>query len=303
MNKFNDLAKVALNEAKLSDYIRAASRAAVHTTAAAVKGAANVANTLASKSGMQYGGQFGNIASLAGAVGNKMKDWGSKHKAEIEKRDLKSAPYKLLTSQQEKALLPKVGELITTVMPDSKQIVRMQVVDVSTDATASKSDEVKETAKVTGGVTIISQPTVQRNGKPITQFDTAITKINDINKPLQSTTNTTFLKNDAATRIPQLNSIVSRKMIGDQISWQLKAPSLEPGAEVKSEINIQPEDHKSIYTDTESNRSYIFRGVAEGGWAPYNLTTKAIGTSLSNASLQKRITKAWQAQQALKAHK
>lgn len=303
MNNFNDLAKVALNEAKLSDYIRAAGRAVTHATAATVKGAASVANTLASKSGMQYGGQFGAIAARADKEVNRMKEWGQKHKAEIEKRDLKSAPYKLLAGQQEKALLPHVGETITTVMPNSKQVVRMQVVDVETDATAAKGEEKNEAAKVAGGVTIISQPVQQRNGTFVTQFDTAITKINDINKPLQSTATTTFLKHDAATRIPQLNSIVSRKTIGNQISWQLKAPALEPEAGAKTDTGAQPEEHKSIYTDTESNRSYIFRGIDEGGWAPYNLTTKAVGTSLNNAALQKRITKAWQAQQALKTHK
>ena len=267
MNNFDNLVKVALDEALVSDYIRAASRAVTHTAANAVKGAARTADVLASKSGMQYNGQWGSIASKASAVGSKMKEWGIKHKAEIEKRDLNSIPYKLLATQQDKKLLPVVGENISTVMPDTKQIVRMQVVDIKTDAIANKEDEKNKSFKVNGGVTIISQPVEQGNGKSITQFDTAITKINDINRPLQSTTITTFLKNNAATRISQLNAIVTRKehdpLFGNQTSWQLRAPSLKP--ESKIESNVQPEDHKSIYTNTESNSSYIFRGIREGG--------------------------------------
>ena len=300
MNDFNKLAKVALNEASLGDYVRAAGRAVTHTAANAVKGVAKSADFFARQSGMKYGGEFGSIASKAGNIGNKMKEWGTKHKQEIEKRDLKSAPYILLTKQQDMKLLPVAGEYLSTVMPDSKQIVRMQIVDVSTNATAAKGEENNEAAKVTGGVTVVSQPVEQNN-----QFDTAITKFTDINKPLQSTTTTTFLKNNAITRLPQLNAIVTKKehdpLFGNQLSWQLRAPSLQQNT--KTETMLQPIEHKSLYTDTESNHSYIFRGVREGGWAPYNLTTHKIGMPLHNAELQKRITKAWQAQQALKSHK
>ena len=307
-NKFDSLAKLALNEASLGDYMKAAARATVHGVAKTAQIAGKTiqgAGKVYSAIGGGEGGKIlqavgGSTAKLAGGVGKKMSEWGVKHKTEIEKRDLQSAPYKLLASQQEKGMLPVTGEVISTVMPDSKQIVRMQVVDVNTNATANKDKEGKKVISVTGPVTVISQPVEQND-----QFDTAITKFNDINKPLQNITTTTFLKNNAATRLSQLNAIVTKKehdpLFGNRASWQLRSPSLNPTVSAKN--TIQPKDHESIFTDNESNRSYIFRGTEEGGWAPYNISSKAIGTSLQNTTMQKNITKAWQAQQTLKATK
>jgi len=76
-NQFDMLAKVALNEASLGDYVKAASRAAVHGAARAVQTAAKIADFAAKDSGMPYSGSYGRVADTAGKVVQKMKDLGA----------------------------------------------------------------------------------------------------------------------------------------------------------------------------------------------------------------------------------
>lgn len=221
-NNFDMLVRVVLNEANIGDYIRKATRAVTH-------GVAKVADVAARDSGLKYGGGFGSVA-------NKMKEWGDKHKAEIEKRDLKSAPYMLLKKQQDKGLIPSVGDTITMTIPSlinrftpqsktskrkPKQIIQVQVVDVSTNARANTNRDA-DNIKIYGTVIVTSIP-VSRNNI----FDTIVTKFSDINNPLHTNTSTVFYRNNAIVNIPQLTATVSRKNVntvnGYGVSWQFRS--------------------------------------------------------------------------------
>lgn len=82
-NQFDMLAKVALNEASLGDYLKAAKSMAgkavkgavggavkglAQLPGAAIKGAANIADFAAKDSGMSYGGTFGTVAKAGNTL-------------------------------------------------------------------------------------------------------------------------------------------------------------------------------------------------------------------------------------------
>ena len=87
-NNFDDLAKVALNEASFSDYMRSAKsvgRALKYGAARAVQGVARTMDVAAKDSGMKYGGQLGSIASRVGEYAKSLKELGA---TEAEKQIL-----------------------------------------------------------------------------------------------------------------------------------------------------------------------------------------------------------------------
>jgi len=85
MNSFDNLAKLALDEATLGDYMKVVKNSAKSTVKAATsplsiaKGVLKAADFFASKSGMQYGGQLGTLA-------NKISDLQALGASEAEKR-------------------------------------------------------------------------------------------------------------------------------------------------------------------------------------------------------------------------
>lgn len=121
MNNFNDLAKLALNEARLTDYIKAAGRATLHGAARVVQGAAKVADIAALDSGMKYNNQFGSIANAAGKVVQSMKELGATaQEEEIMKKLFGENPKKGDKINVELPGIQAPGAVITEVKPGVK---------------------------------------------------------------------------------------------------------------------------------------------------------------------------------------
>ena len=187
---------------------------------------------------------------------------------------------RILKQQQDAKLLPIKGEYISAIIPGDKTPTRLQVSDI----TASGS--INQDGKSTGSVQVIAVPLKQDP-----RFDTTVIDFKDINTPLKQPVSIQYYKNNAITRIPSSQAMITRKdhdpVFGSKLSWQLRPASL------KQKDVYRPVPDNSVYTDRIKNRTYIFLGVEEGGWAPYNLTTKEIGTTLDSSARQKQLSLLW----------
>jgi len=230
-NKFDLLVKVALDEASLGEYMRAAGRIAGGAAKVAGSTLKGAGKAYAAIGGTQGGAALGKVGTAVNTAGKKLQD--------ISKKQLSSD--KVIADLQNKKLLPLVGEFISTVVPGQKVITRLQVSNVESSNLSSVKDKKNDvigktkekTDKVSGSVVVTAQPV-----EPNKTFDTVVIRFKDINAPLKSPATAQFFKNNAMTRIPNLTAMVTRKEhdpdFGSQMSWQLKNTSIgEPANKQK----------------------------------------------------------------------
>jgi hypothetical protein len=192
INKFDDLAKIALDEASLGDYMKAVTR----TTGRVVGTAAKVAGTAVKAAGSVYsaiGGTQG--GALLKKVGGAVQTAGSG----LQKL---SSPSEVFALQRKKAL-PSKGDIISVLTPSIKGRNRFTVQTVEADPKS--------------GINITAKP----QGDISDKFDSIVIKTSGGTGLQSGDASITFMQGNALSTLKPVRVSTQRTDIGGVNAWRL----------------------------------------------------------------------------------
>ena len=194
MSSFDELAKVALDEASLGDYMKAVTRA----TGRAIGTAAKVAGTAVKAAGSVY-------SAIGGTQGGAMlqKVGGAVQTAGSGLQKL-SSPSEVFALQRKKAL-PSKGDIISVLTPSIKGRNRFTVQTVEADPKS--------------GINITAKP----QGDISDKFDNIIIKTSGGTGLQSGDANITFMQGDTLSTLKPVRVSTQRTDIGGVNAWRLTA--------------------------------------------------------------------------------
>ena len=186
-NQFDMLAKVALNEVSLGDYVKAAARTAGRAVGTAAQAVGNVYQKFDTNSS----GSIGKMISKTGDILQKV-----------------SKPSEVFELQRKKAL-PSKGDTLSLLAPPLKGVNRFNVSDV-------KADPKK-------GINITATPQTKISDK----FDKIIITASGENGLQSGSATVTFYLGNTLSTIKPIQTATKRTDVGGKNTWQLASTGVK----------------------------------------------------------------------------